>query len=806
MPPKKTSRRTAKAPIIDTSCDNLVIVESPAKAKTIKKYLGPWFEVTASMWHIADLPKSNDAIDKANNFTPTYEVSSDKKKVVSALKKAAKEMKKVRLATDEDREGEAIAWHICRACNLDVETTPRIVFHEITKNAITKAVENPRTLDMDLVNAQQARRVLDRLVWFELSPVLWKKVKPSLSAWRVQSVAVRLLVEREREILNHDRELSFKTEWIFSKDKVEFKAKLKETLKKKEDVESCFALCAAESFTVWGVEKKPGKRNPSAPYTTSTLQQDASRRLGYSVSKTMQLAQRLYEAGHITYMRTDSVSLSKQALAAAKKEIEWRFGVDYSQVRNFATKSKWAQEAHEAIRPTKLEVDYAGWDEQQKKLYHLIWQRTLASQMAPAKIEKTIIDILVQQWTYNFQATWEVVVFDWFLAAYPYWSNAKEESLLPPVKEGDGLDVVQITAEETYSKWPARFGEASLVRKLEELWIGRPSTYAPTISTIQQRWYVEKRDREGDLKMISIATLKGQKTEREQSEKYIWWYKNKLVPTSIWMVVTDFLMEHFPKVMEYEFTAKVEEEFDHIADGKLKRQEMIKSFYDPFHERVIEVDEHADRASGERVLGNDPATGKVVKVRIGRYGPLVQIGEQDDEDKQFAPIRGQYTIETITLEEALESFKLPRNLGDWKGKDVTVSIGRFGPYVKWWSTFASIKHPDDPYEIQYEQAVDLVEAKIQKDIENTLMEFEYKDKPWKVMKWRRSPVIKWNRKTIKLSKTVDVENMSEEDVIKIVEAEVGTKKKASKKSTKKKTTKKKTTTRKKKTSKKVSKS
>ena len=787
MPP----RRNAKAPIIDTTQENLVIVESPAKAKTIKKYLGNGFEVVASMWHIRDLPKKWMGIDIEHDFATTYEVSPDKKAVVSALKKAAKTMR-VRLATDEDREGEAIARHIGQALKLDLKETPRIVFHEITQDAITAAVSNPRKVDMQLVDAQQARRVLDRLVGFELSPVLWKKIKPSLSAGRVQSVAVRLLVEREREILAFEPTHTFKVTGKFTtKDNQQFPAELNKPLSGKQEVENLFAGLLDQQFIVSDVEQKPGTKNPSAPFTTSTLQQEASRKMWSSVSRTMQLAQRLYEAGHITYMRTDSVNLSKQALASAKKVITAKYGSDYVKTRNFSTKSKGAQEAHEAIRPTRLDVEWAGADEAQKKLYHLIWQRTLASQMAPAALQKTNAKIDCGHQDYYFKAKWEVITFPGFLAVYD--GKVGKDIILPELKKGDYIDVQEIVWTETLSKAPARYGEASLVKKLEELWIGRPSTYAPTIATIQNRWYVEKREYAGIPTKLDIAVLKKWSVSWKQETKNVWAYKWKLVPTDIGMVVTDFLVEHFADILEYKFTAKVEEEFDHIAHWKLQRKDMIATFYSPFHMTVESVTESADRASGERVLWTDPETGKIVKARIWRYGPLIQIGESDDDDKKFAQVTWGYSIATITLDQALTLFELPRELGEWNDKIVKANIGRFWPYVQWWSVFASIKDPDDPYEIEYERAVELVEEKIQRDKERTMKTFMYKDKEGVIMKARWSPVIKRNRKTIKLPKDTDWAKMTQKQIEQLIEAELETKKKAKKPASKKKTVKKKAT-------------
>lgn len=779
MPPKKTRKRAAKAPNIDTTQKTLVIVESPAKAKTIKKYLGSGFEVTASMGHVADLAKGNGAIDKENDFAPTYVVSPEKKKVVSALKKAAKAMDNVWLATDEDREGEAIAWHLCRELGLDVATTPRIVFREITKSAIDHAKEHLRTIDMDLVNAQQARRVLDRLVWFELSPILWRKVKTGLSAGRVQSVAVRLLVEKEREIQEHELSSSFKVTGTFAtSDKETLDAELNTKIATKEAVHSLFEKLAQAEFIISDIEQRPWTKNPAPPLTTSGLQQAASSKLGFSVQRTMQLAQRLYEAGHITYMRTDSLSLSGQAIGAAKEYITKEFGSQYSKTRQFKTKSKGAQQAHECIRPTNFTKATAWTDDAQKKLYRLIWQRTLASQMAPAAVQRTTITIQPSTTKEYFKATGEVVTFEGFLKIYDNKKDA-DEWLLPMVQQGDVLTRSGIEAQELYSKPPARYSEASLVKKLEELGIGRPSTYAPTIATIQKRGYVETGINEWTPTKHAIVTLLKWGTIKESVQsKNILSNKGRLVPTDVGMVVTDFLVEHFPKVLDYGFTARVEEQFDEIADEGLNWHTMIKEFYGPFHHTVEEVSETAERASGERTLGKDPKSGKSVLVRIGRYGPLVQIGEQDDEEKIFASLPHGMHIATVTLEQALTAFALPRVLGERNDKPIKASIGRFGPYVQRWSTFASLKAPDDPYEVEYDRALELIKEKIKKDKERILKEFTYDGKEWTVMKGRRWPFIKWNRKSVKLPKGTDSNKMTQKDIEQILEKEVKTKKKS----------------------------
>ena len=734
----------------------LVIVESPAKAKTIQKYLWAWYEVTASMWHIADLPQSGMGIAIDDNFTPQYEVSEWKTKVVQWLKKALKSSRGVMLATDEDREWEAIARHICRLLGLDVAKTPRIVFHEITKDAIQHAIAHPRHLDMDLVQAQQARRVLDRLVWFELSPVLRKKVKPQLSAGRVQSVAVRVLVEREREIQQFVPQWSFVVKWQFlNSAKEQFEAELNTHLPDKNAVEEVLGVCRTAAYVVKDINKTPGTRNPSAPFTTSTLQQEASRRLWYAVKTTMQLAQRLYEAGLITYMRTDSVALSSQALGAAKSYITSRFGDTYHQVRQYSGKVKNAQEAHEAIRPTDLQKERAGADEMQKKLYHLIWQRTVASQMASARLEKTTAHIDFGHKKLYFAATGEVIIFDGFLKVYGK-DSGDEEHMLPVLHSWESLARKDIVAEETFTKAPARYTEATLVKKLEELGIGRPSTYAPTISTIQDRWYVIKDERPGMRQSYKVATLHGDKLSRSTKEKTIgaWW--GKLMPTDIGMVVTDFLMKYFDRVLDYQFTAKIEEEFDVIAEGKLERHKMIRKFYEPFHTQVVHVGDTAQRESGERVLGKDPKTWKVVKVRIGRYWPLVQIGEADDEDKKLAWLKWGASIATITLEEALQAFNLPRHLGEREWEKVVASEWRFGPYVQCWSLFASLKHPDEPMSVSLERSIELLEARREQVAKKRILSFEYEGSVCDVQKWKRWPFAVWKRKRIKLPKDLEL--------------------------------------------------
>lgn len=753
---------------IDTNQTYLVIVESPAKAKTIKKYLGSGYEVVASMGHVVDLPEKGMGIDIAHDFTPTYEVDAWKKAIVTSLKKAAKTMQ-VMLATDEDREWEAIAWHLARELWLDVYKTPRIVFHEITKTALDHALQHPRTLDLSLVDAQQARRILDRLVGYELSPVLRRKIKTWLSAGRVQSVAVKLVVDREREIMQFVAEQRFAIEAQFAHQSGSwFKAVYVKKIADKEQTKYLLESRTAKQFTVTAVKQSPGTRNPSAPFTTSTLQQEASRKLWYPVARTMQLAQRLYEAWHITYMRTDSVNLSAQASAQAAAMIQQRRWNRYHYARTFTTKSASAQEAHEAIRPTNLEKERAGDDDQQKKLYHLIRQRTVASQMSAAQIEKTEVQLVPVWWSTDdvFVAKGEVVLFDGFLCLYEEKHDDKDESDdtqgLPKLYVGDMLPYVHILGTQTLSKAPARFTEAMLVKTLEENGIWRPSTYAPTITTIQNRGYVERRDDDGKKMMLRELLLKNTSITEQQRTKYVGAYKGRLVPTDIGMVVTDFLTEHFPAIIDEDFTAQVEQEFDHIATKQLKRQDMMHAFYTPFHERVVQVQETAERASGERVLGTDPVSGKVVKVRIGRFGPLVQIGESDDDDKKFASIPPGFHIERITLEQAMTAFLLPRVLWTWKEKEIKANTGRFGPYVQRWSTFASLPKGEDPMMVTYEEAIALIEAKIQKDTENTLASYMINWKEAIVKKWRRGYFISYNRKKFALPKGIDPTSITEE--------------------------------------------
>ena len=752
---------------------NLVIVESPAKAKTIQKYLGKDYEVKSSFGHIRDLPKKGMGID-LSNFTPDYEVSADKKKLVTELKAAVKKSEMVWLASDEDREGEAIAWHLAEELKLKPENRKRIVFHEITKNAILKAIENPRDIDQNLVNAQQARRVLDRIVGFEMSPVLWKKVKTGLSAGRVQSVAVRLIVEREKEIREFVPKPSFKVEGVFLNDgKQEIAAKLKKDFEKESDAETFLQQAQTTEFKVLNVETRPGTRTASAPFTTSTLQQEASSRLGYNVTTTMRLAQRLYEEGFITYMRTDSVNLSQEAINGAKAQILLEYGENYSKPRNYTTKSSSAQEAHEAIRPTDFSVKTVG-DAQLNKLYQLIYRRTLASQMENAKIEKTVIEIGNPKLPQHFEAQGEVIIFDGFLKAYGIVKTEDDdddsnEKLLPKVKIGEILDYKTITATEKFTKPAARFTEAGLVKKLEELGIGRPSTYAPTIQTIQNREYVDKREIEPQTREIVKMTLGKSGVKKEVLEEKFGGDKNKFVPTDIGEVVNDFLTDNFAEILDYGFTARVEEGFDEIANGDQKWKEMMTDFYSNFHPRIEDVEENADRATGERILGVDPKSGKNVHARIGRFGPMIQIGEQDDEEKPtFASLMANQNIATITLEEALELFKLPFDLQEVDGQPVSVGVGRFGPYVKWGETYISIPKGEDPLSVNQERAEEIINEKKRADAPIAT----YKGEPVTKGTGRFGPFIKYKSIFVNVPKRYDFDNLSQSDINELIDAKL----------------------------------
>ncbi|MDD3321641.1 MAG: type I DNA topoisomerase [Paludibacter sp.] len=700
---------------------NLVIVESPAKAKTIEKFLGKEYQVMSSFGHIRDLAEKGIGIDFENNYQPQYVVSTDKKKTVTELKKATKGAEIVWLASDEDREGEAIAWHLYEELKLKKENTRRIVFHEITKEAILHAIENPRDIDINLVDAQQARRVLDRIVGFELSPILWRKIRPSLSAGRVQSVAVRLIVEREREINQFTPEDTYRVNAIFtSVDKngnpVELKAELQQRFSTKADAQAFLENCKAAQFSIENIITKPAKKSPAPPFTTSTLQQEAARKLGYSVGQTMQVAQRLYEAGKITYMRTDSVNLSDLALGTSKAEIISMAGEKYVHIRKFTTKTKGAQEAHEAIRPSYMNAHSVDGTSQEKRLYDLIWKRTIASQMADAELEKTSIYISVSGSKLQFIASGEVIVFDGFLKVYlestDDENDAENEGLLPIMKSGEKLISSEIVAQQRFSLKPPRYSEASLVRKLEELGIGRPSTYAPTISTIQNRTYVEKGDRQPEKREYNILKLKGGKITDKIKEENTGAEKSKLFPTDIGTVVNDFLIGHFPEILNYNFTADVEKEFDSIADGEIKWTKSIDKFYKEFHPIVEDTMKNSERQVGERILGVDPKSGRQLSVKIGKYGPLAQIGTSEEEEKPvFASLRKEQSIESITMEEALELFKLPRQVGEYEGKVMTVAIGRFGPYIRHDASFYSLPKTDDPMEVTAERSIEIIEEK-----------------------------------------------------------------------------------------------
>ncbi|MBS1548545.1 MAG: type I DNA topoisomerase [Bacteroidetes bacterium] len=752
---------------------NLVIVESPAKAKTIQKFLGADFEVKSSFGHIRDLPKKGMGID-LSSFTPDYEVSADKKKLVAELKSAAKKAEWVWLASDEDREGEAIAWHLAQELKLKPEKTKRIVFHEITKNAILKAVENPRDIDQNLVNAQQARRVLDRIVGFEMSPVLWKKVKTGLSAGRVQSVAVRLIVEREQEIRQFQPTASFKVEGLFlNDDKKEIAAKLKKDFTKESDAEQFLIQAKNTQFKVLNVEVKPGSRTASAPFTTSTLQQEASNRLGYGVTTTMRVAQRLYEEGFITYMRTDSVNLSNDAINAAQHHIVSEFGEQYSNPRNYTTKNSSAQEAHEAIRPTDFAVKSIG-DVQLNKLYQLIYKRTLASQMTNAKIEKTVIEIGDNQLPQSFEAQGEVIVFDGFLKVYGVAKSNEEEEesnekLLPKVKIGESIDYKKITATQKFSKPSARYTEAGLVKKLEELGIGRPSTYAPTIQTIQHREYVDKREILPQEREILKMTLGKKEVKKEMLVEKFGGDKNKFVPTDIGEVVNEFLISHFNEVLDYGFTAKVEQDFDHIASGSEEWKQVLKGFYNNFHPIIQDVEVNAERANGERELGVDPKSGKKVYARIGRFGPMIQIGESDDEEKpSFASLLSTQNIATISLNEALELFKIPFDLQEFEGKAVSVGVGRYGPYVKWGDAFISLGRATDPFSVTQEVAESLIKEKQKADAPVA----SYKGEPITKGTGRFGPFIKYKDLYVNVPKKYNFDQLTVEEMHELIEAKI----------------------------------
>lgn len=787
---------------------NLLIVESPAKAKTINNYLGKDFIVKSSFGHIRDLSKKNLGVNIEGDFMPQYEISADKKKIVAELKKLSKEAEMVWLASDEDREGEAIAWHLADTLKLQPEKIKRIVFHEITKSAITSAIENPRQIDYNLVNAQQARRVLDRLVGFELSPLLWKKVKPSLSAGRVQSVAVRLIVEREEEIKNFTSTYTYRVVGEFeNKDGVKFNATLSNKFNTKEEASDFLESCKNYKFNVGSIDKSPAKRTPAPPFTTSSLQQEANRKLGFSVSKTMMLAQRLYESGHITYMRTDSLNLSSLAITIAKEEIISAYGKEYSKTRNFITKTKGAQEAHEAIRPTNMANRSAGEDAQQKKLYDLILKRTLASQMSDAKLEKTTITISSPRENWNFITQGEVIIFDGFLKVYEVSNDDDNENQLlsgslPKVNMGEMLNYNSIVASQNFTKQPPRYSEAALVKKMEELGIGRPSTYAPTISTIMNRGYIVKDEIEGfTRKIIEIVLAKDKLKETSKTEKS-GASKGRLSPTDIGTLVNDFLITYFEEIIAYSFTAEVEKEFDLIAEGKLQWNKIIKEFYHDFHIKVEEVNDTAERFSGERLLGIDPKSGKNVYVRIGKFGAIAQIGEASDEEKpRFAGLQKGQNIGDITYEEVMDLFKFPRKIGEYEDKTVTVAIGRFGPYIRHNNKFFSLGKEDEPSTIDLDKAIELIKGKRQKDKENTLKTFA-EEPELIIMNGRFGPYISFEKKNYKITKGIDPLSLSIEMCREIIEKAPSKKKTASKTSSAKNSVEKKTTAKKKSTVKK----
>ncbi|MFD2201235.1 type I DNA topoisomerase [Shivajiella indica] len=757
---------------------NLVIVESPAKAKTIEGYLGKDYKVASSYGHVRDLPKGDKAIDINNRFKPTYEVTADKKEVIKQLKGLVKDADTIFLASDDDREGEAISWHLKEVLKLKDENTKRIVFREITKNAITKAIQNPRNIDIDLVNAQQARRILDRLVGFELSPILWKKIKTGLSAGRVQSVAVRLIVEREREIEKFNSKSSYKITAIFDVKGKSLSAELPKKFETREEAEAFLKKCLGADFKIENLETKPGKKSPAPPFTTSTLQQEASRKLYFSVAQTMSVAQKLYEAGKITYMRTDSVNLSEDAMQSAKNEINSAYGPDFHQARKFTTKTEGAQEAHEAIRPTDFSKHEISGDRNEQRLYELIWKRAIASQMADAKLEKTIATIGISTTPEKLVASGEVIKFEGFLKVYlestddePEDEESENKGLLPPLNVGQLLDLIEMKGRETFSRPAPRYTEASLVKKLEEMGIGRPSTYAPTISTIQKRDYVVKESKEGtERKYVEMKISKGQYSKTEKTE-ITGADKNKLFPTNMAMVVNDFLVEHFPNVIDYSFTAKVEKEFDDIAHGGQDWQDMIGNFYGKFHKRVEETANVARAdVNSSRDLGIDPKSGKNVIARLGRFGPLVQIGDQEDEDKQFASMKKGQFIENITLEEALELFKLPRDLGLFEDKKMVVGVGKFGPYIRHDNKFVSLKKDQDPLGITEEEAIQLILEKREADEKKHIKTFE-ENPEIQILNGRWGPYIKFGKDNFKIPKGKEAESLTYDETLKIIESQ-----------------------------------
>ncbi|HXJ97704.1 MAG TPA: type I DNA topoisomerase [Gelidibacter sp.] len=752
---------------------NLVIVESPAKAKTIEKFLGKEYRVESSFGHIADLPSNELGVNVDGDFKPKYEVSKDKKAIVKKLKDLAKDVDTVWLASDEDREGEAIAWHLAEVLKLDKSKTKRIVFHEITKTAIQKAIENPRDIDYHLVDAQQARRVLDRIVGYELSPVLWRKVKGGLSAGRVQSVAVRLIVEREREIQEFVPVASYRIDAEFKNENGQsFKAKLPKNFATKEEAYQFLESNAAAAFKVAELDKKPAKKSPAAPFTTSTLQQEASRKLYFSVSKTMTMAQRLYEAGLITYMRTDSVNLSDEARKGAEEKIKDAYGAKYSKPRNYTSKTKGAQEAHEAIRPTDFSVHSVDIDRDQARLYDLIWKRAIASQMSEAELERTNVKISANTHNELFTANGEVITFDGFLKVYLEGTDdedSEQDGMLPAMKINETLVNSYITATQRYTRPPYRYTEASLVKQLEELGIGRPSTYAPTISTIQNRNYVEKGTIEGVDRDYTQLTLKGGKLKDQILTEKVGSDKGKLVPTDVGTIVTDFLVNHFETILDYNFTAKMEADFDEIAEGNEDWTKLMKDFYKDFHPQVKDVQENADRESGERILGKDPKTGRQVSVRLGRFGPMVQIGTVDEEEKPlFASLSPDQQLATITYEEAMDLFQLPKTLGTYNDETVEVNNGRFGPYVKYGDKFVSLPKGMEALSVELDLAIELIKEKEKADAPI----YMYKDLPVQKGKGRFGPFIKWNEMFINVNKKYDWDNLSDSDIVELIEDKI----------------------------------
>ncbi|MFS4455018.1 type I DNA topoisomerase [Maribacter sp. 2304DJ31-5] len=752
---------------------NLVIVESPAKAKTIEKFLGKDFKVESSFGHIADLPSKELGVDVANDFEPKYIVDKEKKALVKKLKDLAKKAETIWLASDEDREGEAISWHLAEALGLDKEKTKRIVFNSVTKSAIQKAIANPREINYNLVNAQQARRVLDRLVGYQLSPVLWKKIKPGLSAGRVQSVAVRLIVERERDIEAFTPVASFRiaAEFKTAQGNV-FSAKLGKTFAARKEAEAFLEKNIGAEFSVSKLTKKPAKKSPSAPFTTSTLQQEASRKLYFSVGRTMQVAQRLYEAGLITYMRTDSVNLSNEALNSAKEAIVKNYGENYSKVRNFTGKTKGAQEAHEAVRPTDMGNQSPSLERDQSKLYDLIWKRTVASQMSDAELERTNVRIKTNTHTEEFTANGEVIKFDGFLKVYMEGMDdeditEEQEGMLPAMKQGEELTNNYMTGTERFTRPPYRFTEASLVKKLEELGIGRPSTYAPTISTILNRGYVEKGTVEGTERKYSQLLLESGQIKEKSLTEHVGSDKGKMVPTDIGMIVTDFLVSNFTNILDYNFTAQVEEDFDEIATGEEDWKKMMKNFYKDFEPNVKDVEENADRASGERVLGKDPKSGRQISVRLGRFGPMAQIGTADEEEKPlFASLMPDQSLTTITYEEAVDLFKLPRKLGSYKGEEIMANVGRFGPYVRFGKKFVSLPKDESAMEVQLDRAIELIQEKEKADAPIA----SYENKDVTKGKGRFGPFIKWDGMFINITTNYDFDNLSQSDIEELIEA------------------------------------